>query len=154
MKINIVIVDKKSKDSLYQPLIEHYKKMLKRYAQVEVVEIFNKNISKAQELSSADAQKSYTVALQSYLEGNGYAIALDPASRAVDSHQFADLLRDEQSVNFFIGGAYGFETEFLNRCDKQISLGAITLSHKLVKVVLMEQIFRGFSIIHNHPYHK
>ena len=153
MKINIIIVDKKSKDLLYAPLIEHYKKMISRFAKVEVIEIFNKNIAKAQDISPTEAQKSYTASLQSYLSGS-FNIALDPSSKEVDSFQFADLLRDETTINFFIGGAYGFEKEFLNRCNKKVSLGQITLSHKLVKVVLMEQIFRGFSIVNNHPYHK
>ena len=58
------------------------------------------------------------------------------------------------SVKFFIGGAYGFEEQFLKQCDKVISLGKITMSHKIAKVVLLEQIYRGFSILSNHPYHK
>lgn len=153
MKINIIIVDKKSKDSLYAPLIEHYKKMIHRFAKVEVIEVFNKNIAKAHDISSSEAQKSYTMALEGYLTG-GFNIALDPSSKEVDSHGFANLMRDETTINFFIGGAYGFEKDFLDRCNKRVSLGKITLSHKLVKVVLMEQIFRGFSIINNHPYHK
>jgi len=153
MKINIIIVDKKSKENLYTPLIEHYKKMVKRFATVEVIEVFNKNISKAQEVSPSEAQKSYSMALEGYQKG-GYNIALDPSSKSVDSHQFANMLRDRESVNFFIGGAFGFEQSFLDSCDQKVSLGSITMSHKLVKVVLLEQVFRGFSIIHNHPYHK
>ncbi|MBN2826261.1 MAG: 23S rRNA (pseudouridine(1915)-N(3))-methyltransferase RlmH [Campylobacterales bacterium] len=153
MKINIIIVDKKSKENLYTPLIDHYKKMSKRFAQVEVIEVFNKNISKAQDISAKEAQKSYTQALEGYLKG-GYNIALDPSSQVVDSFAFANMLKDRESINFFIGGAYGFEPDFLGSCDQRVSLGAITMSHKLVKVVLLEQIYRGFSIMNNHPYHK
>ena len=58
------------------------------------------------------------------------------------------------SIQFYIGGAYGLEEEFLNRSDKVISLGKITMSHKIAKAVLLEQIYRGFSILSNHPYHK
>jgi 23S rRNA (pseudouridine1915-N3)-methyltransferase len=64
------------------------------------------------------------------------------------------LLKDRGVVNFFIGGAYGFERGFVAQSNNAISFGKITLSHKLVKVVLMEQIFRGLTILHNHPYHK
>jgi 23S rRNA (pseudouridine1915-N3)-methyltransferase len=81
-------------------------------------------------------------------------IALDPSSKEVDSHEFANLLKDSAQINLFIGGAYGFERDFLTKCNKAISFGKITLSHKLVKVVLMEQIFRGLTINNNHPYHK
>jgi 23S rRNA (pseudouridine1915-N3)-methyltransferase len=81
-------------------------------------------------------------------------IVLDPASRQVDSYGFANLLENSSRVNFFIGGAYGFEKNFIDKSNKSISLGKITLSHKLVKVVLAEQVFRALSIINGHPYHK
>ncbi len=153
MKINVIIIDKKGKEQLYTPLIEHYKKIAKPFAKVEVIEVFDKEIAKAQDISAEAAQKSYTKALQKYL-GNGINIALDPSSKEVDSYDFANLLKDRSVVNFFIGGAYGFESDFLHQCNKRVSFGKITLSHKLVKVVLLEQIFRGLSINNNHPYHK
>ncbi|SFV90390.1 LSU m3Psi1915 methyltransferase RlmH [hydrothermal vent metagenome] len=153
MKINLIIIDKKGKEQLYSPLIEHYKKIAKPFAKVEVIEVFDKEIAKAHDISAKAARQSYTKALQKYLSG-GFNIALDPSSKEVDSFDFAKLLKDRSVVNFFIGGAYGFESDFLRQCNNAISFGKITLSHKLVKVVLLEQIFRGLSINHNHPYHK
>jgi len=153
MKINLIIIDKKSKEKLYTPLIEHYQKIAKPFAKIEVIEIFNKDISKAQDISASTAQKSYTKAFEKYLT-SGYNIALNPSSKEVDSFEFAKLLKDRGEVNFYIGGAYGLEEVFLSQCNKDISLGKITLSHKLVKIVMMEQLFRGLSINNNHPYHK
>ena len=153
MKINIIIVDKKGKDSLYAGLIEHYQKIAKPFAKVEVIEVFNKDIAKAQDISAQLAQKSYTKAFEKYLN-NGINIALNPSSKEVDSYEFANLLKDRLTVNLFIGGAYGFERGFLDKCNNSISFGKITLSHKLVKVVLLEQVFRGLSINSGHPYHK
>jgi len=57
-------------------------------------------------------------------------------------------------VKFFIGGAYGLENSFLQKSDAVISLGKLTMSHKIAKAVLLEQVYRGFSILNNHPYHK
>ena len=153
MKINLFIIDKKGKDQLYAPLIEHYKKMARPYARITVTELFGREISKAQDISAASAQKSYSNAFGNYMKG-AYTIALDPSSREVDSFEFANLLKDRGVVNFFIGGAYGLEEDFLRQCNTAISFGRITLSHKLVKVVLMEQLFRALTINHNHPYHK
>lgn len=153
MKINVIIIDKKAKDNLYVGLIKHYKKISKPFAKVEVIEIFNKEIAKAQDISPEAAKKSYSKPLEKYME-NGVNIALNPSSKEVDSHDFAKLLKDSMQVNFIIGGAYGFESSFLDKCNNAISFGKITLSHKLVKVVLLEQIFRGLTINHNHPYHK
>lgn len=153
MKINVIMIDKKGKDNLYAGLVEHYKKIAKPFAKVEVIEIFDKEIAKAQDISPEAAQKSYSKAFEKYL-ASGINIALDPSSKEVDSHEFANLLKDSVQINLFIGGAYGFERDFLHKCNIAISFGKITLSHKLVKVVLLEQIFRGLTINHNHPYHK
>ena len=153
MKVNIYIIDKKSKERLYTPLIEHYTKIARPFAKVEVFEIFTKDISKAHEISTEASQKSYTIALDKYLSG-GFNIALDPSSKEVDSYGFSNLFKDRGVINFFIGGAFGFEKAFLDKCNSTISFGKITLSHKLAKVVLMEQIFRGLTILNNHPYHK
>lgn len=153
MKINVIIIDKKGKDSLYAGLIEHYKKIAKPFAKVEVIEVFDKEITKAHDISPDAAQKAYTKALEKYMV-TGINIALDPSSKEVDSHKFANLLKDSVQINLFIGGAYGFNDDFLTKCNNAISFGKITLSHKLVKVVLLEQIFRGLTINNNHPYHK
>ncbi|SFV53521.1 LSU m3Psi1915 methyltransferase RlmH [hydrothermal vent metagenome] len=153
MKINVIIVDKRGKDNLYAGLIEHYQKISKSFAKVEVIEVFTKEIAKAHDISSEAAQKSYTKALEKYMK-NGINIALHPAAKEVDSYEFAKLFKDSVQVNLFIGGAYGFERDFLSKCNNAISFGKITLSHKLVKVVLLEQIFRGLTINNNHPYHK
>ena len=153
MKINVIIIDKKGKDVLYTGLIEHYKKIAKPFAKVEVIEVFDKEITRAHDISPEAAKKAYTKALEKYMV-TGVNIALNPNSKEVDSHDFAKLLKDSVQVNLFIGGAYGFEADFIRKCNKAISFGKITLSHKLVKVVLLEQIFRGLTINHNHPYHK
>ena len=153
MKINVIIIDKKGKDNLYSGLIEHYKKIAKPFAKVEVIEVFDKEIAKAQDISAETSQKAYSKALEKYLD-SGICIALDPSSKEVDSFEFANLFKDTLEVNLFIGGAYGFEKGFIDKCNNAISFGRITLSHKLVKVVLMEQIFRALTINNNHPYHK
>ena len=153
MKINIYIIDKKGKNDLYSPLIEHYKKSCKAFAKVEVFEIFTKDIAKAQDISATAAQKQYSLAFEKYLS-QGHSVVLDPAAREVDSHQFSNLFKDRGVVNLFIGGAYGFERGFVDKSNNAISFGKITLSHKLIKVVVMEQIFRALSILNNHPYHK
>ncbi len=153
MKINLYIIDKKGKKELYEPLVEHYRKLCRPWAQVEVHEIFTKEIARAQEQNPEAAQRSYTQALERY-RGSGYDVVLDPEGKSISSFDFADLLKDRAVVNFYIGGAYGFERPFVDTSNKSVSFGRITLSHKLVKVVLMEQIFRGLSILHNHPYHK
>jgi len=152
MKIGIVSVAKKEK-SVYEPLYKDLTKMISRFAKVEDIEIFNKDITKAHNISTEASQRSYSNVLEPYLSGN-YNIMLHPDGKIIDSYEFSKLLDGKISINFFIGGAYGFEKPFLDKADKVISLGKITMSHKIAKTVLLEQIYRGFSILSNHPYHK
>ncbi len=153
MRINIYSIDKRNKNEIYEPLINHYLKISKAFAKVELIDIFNNQIAKAQEKNSTLAKASYTQALERVLKG-GFNIALSPNAKEIDTFDFAKLLKNRQKVSFFIGGAYGFEEKFLNMCEKQVSFGKITMSHKLVKIVLLEQIYRALSINNNHPYHK
>lgn len=152
MEVSIYSIAKKER-TIYDPLYADLKKMSSRFAKINDVEIFGKNVTKAHTLGETAAKQAYTQALEPYLN-RGYSIALHPDGKLIDSFAFSKLLSDKMSVQFYIGGAYGFEEAFLRRCDKVISLSPLTMSHKIAKAVLLEQIYRGFSILSNHPYHK
>jgi len=152
MNIEIVSIAKKER-STYDPLYKELTKMISRFAKVQDTEIFPKDVAKSHTISSDAAKEAYTKALQPYIN-KGFSITLHPDGKLIDSFEFSKLLNDKMSVKFFVGGAYGFEDSFLKQSDVVISLGKITMSHKIAKVVLLEQIYRGFSILSNHPYHK
>ncbi len=152
MKIEIISIAKKEK-TLYDPLYKDLTKMISRFAKVEDRELFPKDVAKAHTISPKASQEAYTKLLTPYI-GKDYSITLHPDGELVDSFEFSKLLKDKMSVKFFIGGAYGFDDDFISKSDKVISLGKLTMSHKIAKVVLLEQIYRGFSILSNHPYHK
>ena len=151
MKINIYSILKPSKDN-FDSIIQDFLKMSSKYAKVEVHYIFNKNIAKAQTIGEKEAQQSYSETYGPLLRG--FNIALDVLGKKVDTYTFSSLLEDKNEVNFFIGGAYGFQREFLQKCDNVISLSDLTMAHKVANVVLTEQIFRSLCIQNNHPYHK
>ena len=150
IEINIYIIQKQEKDE-FNLIVEHFKKIFKQFGKLQIYPVFNKDIAKAHKQEIL-AKKSYTAAFDKYL--GDFNIALDVKGKQVDSFKFAQILQDKQKINFFIGGAYGFEEKFLKKCDLILSLSDLTFSHKIAKIVLCEQIFRGFSIINNHPYHK
>ncbi len=152
MKIDIVSIAKKER-TIYDPLYCELIKMSSRFAKIEDKKLFPKEVAKAHTISAEAAKKAYTKVLTPYLDGN-FSITLDPRGKIVDSYEFSKLLDGRMSLTFFIGGAYGFEQEFLDKSSTVISLGKLTMSHKIAKVVLLEQIYRGFSILTNHPYHK
>ena len=150
-KINIYSIVKPTKDE-FDTLIKEFIKMSSKYSKVEVHYIFNKNIAKAQSIGEKEAQLSYSETYEPLLKG--FNIALDVLGKKVDTYAFSALLEDKNEVNFFIGGAYGFQRDFLTKCDVTISLSDLTMAHKVANVVLTEQIFRALSIQNNHPYHK
>jgi len=144
MQINIYSIEKKED---YKNIIDNFIKQSKHFADVKNITIFNKSLAKD------NSPKNYTKTFEKFLT-NGYNVALTPEGKMVDSFKFANLLKDKQTINFFIGGAYGLEEEFKNRCDIKLSLTPLTLSHKIAKIMLFEQVFRGLAINNNHPYHK
>ena len=145
MNIDIISIAKKER-SLYDPISKEFIKMSSRFAKLNDIELFNKDVTKAHTISPDAAQKAYTKVLEPYT-GKDFCITLHPDGKLIDSFEFSKLLNDRMTVKFFIGGAYGFEDEFLKKSDAVISLGKLTMSHKIAKVVLLEQIYRGFSIL-------
>lgn len=151
MKINVYSIEKKSNDN-FTKIIENQKKMIQKYTKIDEIAIFNKKISSAQNRDAIMAQESYTEAFLPKMDG--FNIALHPSGSEMDSFEFSENFANISTLNFFIAGAYGFEDQFLRKCDKVISFSQLTFSHKIAKVILFEQIFRALSIVNNHPYHK
>lgn len=152
MTIEILSIAKKE-HSVYDPLYKELTKMISRFAKVEDIELFNKDVTKAHTISPDASKAAYSKLLEPYMN-KSYNVILHPEGKLIDSYEFSKLLDGKIAIKFFIGGAYGFEESFLKRGDAVISLGNITLSHKIAKAVLLEQIYRGFSLLNNHPYHK
>ena len=93
-----------------------------------------------------------------YLGEKSYKIALDVLGMAADSHEFANLISKNSTINksidFIIGGAFGLDSTVLDLVNIRLSLSPLTMPHQIAKIVLLEQIYRAQTIIQNHPYHK
>ena len=152
MNIEIVSIAKKER-STYDLLYKELTKMISRFAKVEITELFSKDVTKAHTISPEASKQAYTKLLEPHIS-KGFTISLHPDGKLIDSYEFSKLLDGKIAIKFFIGGAYGFEDDFLKKSDAVISLGKLTMNHKIAKVVLLEQVYRGFSILSNHPYHK
>lgn len=149
MKINVFSI---VKNDDYQPIYNDFIKQCKSFGATLVLkDIFNNDIAKAQKGSQKEAQSSYTQAFKPLLTPSSYA--LHPRGKMLDSFEFAKLFSGYLEISFFIGGAYGFDEEFISQTHP-LSLTPLTLSHKVAKIVLCEQIYRALSINANHPYHK
>ncbi|QCE34970.1 23S rRNA (pseudouridine(1915)-N(3))-methyltransferase RlmH [Acetobacteraceae bacterium] len=108
--------------------------------------------------SSAEQKHRENVALLDTCKEDEFVIALDLAGKNLDSLALADKMREWQetgkNLRFVIGGAQGLDRALLERANFTISLGKMTWPHMLVRVMLMEQLFRSQSILEGHPYHR
>lgn len=121
---------------------------------LDFINLFSKSIKEGQKQDSQEAQKSYTKEFLKVFKNQQCKIALSPNGKSVDSFAFSKLLENKGEIAFFIGGAYGLEESFIQKCHYSLSLSNLTFSHKVAKVVVSEQIYRAFCLINNHPYHK
>lgn len=140
MKLKVAWIGK-TKEAAIQSLAAEYLRRLARYIPTEPLEF----AGEAALLKQLD--KSH-VAL----------VLLDARGRQLSSEQLADFLKDHQdrgtpALLFAIGGPDGFTDAARQRASLQLSLGKMTLPHELARVVLLEQLYRGFTILKGHPYH-
>ena len=108
--------------------------------------------------SSAEALRRESRAILDRLEAGSFNLALDERGvcwSSIDwSRNLERWMHEQPRVNLIIGGPDGLATECLQACQQRVSLGKITLPHALVKVVLLEQLYRAWTIIQGHPYHR
>ncbi len=144
------------KEDWVETAVEKYKKRLSFYIPFEVIPI------KPVKLKREEAQYKKTQEEQSFLDkfkDNDYVVVFDERGHLVeDSNNFSAKLvkaleSSKKRVVFVIGGAYGIGDRLKERADVVLSLSKLTLSHQVALVVALEQIYRGFTIWKNHPYH-
>ena len=151
MNIKVFSIEKSSNKTV-DVLNKEFIKMISKNASIEDVVLFNKQIALAQTKGPIEAKESYSKIYEPHLKG--YNVALDVCGHVCDSFEFSKIFDNHTNINFFIGGAFGFNKEFLDKTQKVISLSRLTYAHKVAKIVLYEQIYRGLCIKTNHPYHK
>ena len=146
-RINIICVGK-NKDKWIDDAIEHYSKLLKKYAVITFDYIPTNKLSKA---VSADELSNLESDLISKRLKTRFQIALSERGKSVDSIGFskwlAQIMKRSGASDIIIGGINGLDKSFLKSCDEIISLSPMTMSHQLVRPVLLEQLYRAFSII-------
>ena len=129
-----------------------YAKRLSRELPLELIEVAAKSRDPARAMSEEGA------ALLAAIPKGAHVVALDGRGRAWSSEELAQQLArwrmQGKDLAFLIGGADGFASTVLDRADQKWSLGPATLPHPLVRVVVVEQLYRAASLLANHPYHR
>ena len=155
MKIVLLVVGKTSEQFLIDGISE-YQKRLHHYIRFEILEI--PNIKKAKNISNVELIKKEGESILNTLHSSDYLVLLDEKGKGFTSLKFSQklqgwMLSGKKRLVFVVGGAYGFSEEIYIRGDEKLSLSNMTFSHQMVRLFLVEQIYRGYTILNNEPYH-
>lgn len=142
--------------SYYLSAISEYVKRISAYSKLSIVELDECRLN---DESDKEIKRVIDTEGKSILKTKGYVIALDKDGGELTSEGLAELISIKyregiSDISFIIGGSYGLSQEVKDRADRIISFGKFTYPHQLMRVILIEQIYRAFSIINNSKYHK
>ena len=153
MKLKVTWIGR-TKESAIQLLTAEYLKRLSRYAEVKGMELRDEAalLALASGKSGSRGRSQVRATPQRH-----ELVLLDPIGKQLSSEELADFVQDQSvraiPVIFAIGPADGFSAEARQSAFARISLGKMTLPHELARVVLLEQLYRAFTILEGHPYH-
>ena len=159
MKITIITVGK-VKESYFRGAIEEYSKRLSKYCKLDIVEVADeKTPDKASETEEAQIKAKEAERIMKHVRDDAYVMALAIEGKQLDSVQLADKIeklgvQGTSHIQLIIGGSLGLHQSVLSRADYKLSFSKMTFPHQLMRVILLEQIYRAYRIINHEPYHK
>ena len=159
MHITVICVGK-IKEKFYTDALAEYQKRLSKYCKLDIVELADektKENASAHEVELVKAKEGERIL--SAIKEDMYVIALAIEGKMLDSVEFSKKLENlgisgSSHVAFVIGGSLGLDKRVLDRADMKLSFSKMTFPHQLMRVILLEQIYRSFRIMKNEPYHK
>lgn len=155
MKINLVAVGTKMPAWVTQGF-EEYSKRLPRECQLQLIEVAPAKRGKTAQ--PEQWKKDEATRILNLIPDNHLVIALEVTGKSWSTEALSDnmqgWLSDGRDVSLLVGGPDGLDASCLKRADQKWSLSAMTLPHPLVRIVLAEQLYRAWTILQNHPYHR
>lgn len=143
----------KIKENYLKEAINEYKKRISKYTKLEIIEVedvFSTNIN--------EIKKKEAELLSKYISMKDYLITMEIEGKQLTSIEFSDKISETLITNsnivFLIGGSYGIDDSIKNRSNYSLSFSKLTFPHQLFRVLLLEQIYRSYKIMHNESYHK
>lgn len=159
MKITLICVGK-LKEKYLCAGVEEYAKRLSRYCALEIVELPDEKTPDQASAAMEDIiRKKEGERILKALKDDSYAIALAIEGAMLASEELSAKIEalgvsGQSHISFIIGGSLGLSPEVLKRADYKLSFSKMTFPHQLMRMILLEQIYRSYRIINNQPYHK
>lgn len=159
MKITLVTVGK-IKERFWEEAIAEYKKRLGRYCKLEIIQVADeKTPDGASKVLESQIKEKEGERILAQIKDGAYVIALAIEGRMLDSVELSEKLghlavSSISQIVFIIGGSLGLAQRVLDRADFCLSFSKMTFPHQLMRVMLLEQIYRSYRIVNHEPYHK
>lgn len=159
MRITILCVGK-IKEKFYRDAIAEYKKRLSRYCKLEIIEVSDeKTPDGASEVVELQIKEKEAERMEKYLRDGAFICALAIDGKQLDSVELSQKIErlgtsGTSHIIFLIGGSLGMSEKLLNKADMKLSFSKMTFPHQLMRVILLEQIYRAYRIMNGEPYHK
>ena len=159
MKITVICVGK-IKEKFYTQAVEEYSKRLSRYCKLDIIELSDeKTPDNASEQMNLAIKSQEGERILANIRQDDYVIALAIEGKMLDSVELSQHMErlgieGKSSLVFVIGGSLGLSKEVLDRADYKLSFSKMTFPHQLMRVILLEQVYRAYRIMKNEPYHK
>ena len=159
MKITILCVGK-CKEKFMQQAVAEYEKRLGRYVKMQIIEVPDeKTPDGASEALQEQIRQKEGERLLKYIRDDAYVITLEIAGKMLDSVELSEKIEKigingYSNIVFVIGGSLGLHKSVSDRADFKLSFSKMTFPHQLMRVILLEQIYRSYRILGNEPYHK
>ena len=158
LTINIVCIGK-IKEKFFKDAIDEYSKRLSKYCKLNIVELPDEKIpEKINTNIENDINSTECTNMINHIKKDSYIICLDLNGKEFSSEQFSkkieDISMESSQITFVIGGSLGLNQEILSLANQKICFSKMTFPHQLIRVFLLEQIFRAFKISNGETYHR
>lgn len=158
LNIQIICIGK-IKEPFFKMAIEEYSKRLSRYCKLETLELPDEKIpDKLNSSISNEIKDKECSNIINHFKKSSYKIALDLKGKHLTSEEFSKKLDNlsltNSNITFIIGGSLGLTQKLLDNCQESICFSKMTFPHQLIRVFLLEQLFRSFKISNNETYHR
>ena len=159
MKITVIAVGK-IKEKYLKDAITEYSKRLSKYCKLEIIEVADeKTPDNASEVVEAAIRSKEAERILKYIKDDAFVITLEINGKQLSSEELADKIdklgvQGTSHIIFIIGGSIGLGQEVLQKSNYALSFSKMTFPHQLMRVVLLEQVYRSYRIISGEPYHK
>ena len=158
LSINIICIGK-IKEKFFKDAIDEYSKRLSKYCKLNILELPDEKIPDKINVSIENEIKSKECTnIINHIKKDSYIICLDLSGKEFSSEEFSkeieNISMQSSQVTFIIGGSLGLNQEILNLANKKICFSKMTFPHQLIRIFLLEQLFRAFKISNGETYHR